>query len=252
MSNQEQFSYSLDDDDLDCHCNEDEEFTYDFIEGEKFIYDFNDSEVDFFAYAEENAGDGSENVALIPDFNRTYTLTLSNNNATPRKITIFGANQNITENNFGLPFNVTAEVGESSYRELLSETQTSPFIISGFRVTSSDISQLDQILQVKKKDGNGQIGIYSLQLQSYLSISQYQNVREVAPYNITFAGTTQISLSILPNSTLVFSFFVGKRVQEENALHNEPTIAVSTNSLPFLGKERLDLSEETIAALKNT
>lgn len=189
----------------------------------------------------------------IPDFDRTYTLTLTKTVAGAVPITIFGANQFLTAVNFGLPAVVTATVGESSYQEMLFESQTSPFVISGFRMTSSFAPQLDQVLTIRKRDGNGQNCSYPLQVGNYFSAFQFQPlIREVYPYNITMAGTTQISFNLLGSEADVttITFFVGKRVGFDNMLHNRPVREVSVQKLPFVAKQQLSLSPSTVQALK--
>jgi hypothetical protein len=197
--------------------------------------------------------DGSEAAAAttIPDFDRTYTLTLTNTVAVDTPVTIFGANQFLTAVNFGLPATVTAAVGESSYQEMLFETQNSPFIISGFRVTSANATQLDQVLTITKRDGNGQTCSYPLQVGNYFSAFQFQaGIREVYPYNITMAGTTRISFTLLASATVVLVFFVGKRLGIDNKLHGKPITEVSVHKLPFVARQQLTLAPNTIAALR--
>jgi hypothetical protein len=223
-----------------------DEFAY---EGGSDVFAFNASDDESRLYADGTAASAQQAVT-IPDFNRTYTLTLTNS-STDAPITIFGANQFINAVNFGLPVTVTATVGESSYQEMLSETQTAPFVISGFRVTSANPAQLEQVLQIRKRDGNGQIASYPLQIGTYFSAFQFQSgIREINPYNITFAGTTQIGLTLLASTTVVFTFFVGKRVEADNRLHSKPVIGVSTHKLPFVARQQLSLAPSAIAALK--
>lgn len=190
----------------------------------------------------------------IPDFDRTYTLTLTKTVAGAVPITIFGANQFLTAVNFGLPAVVTATVGESSYQEMLFESQSSPFVISGFRMTSSFAPQLDQVLTILKRTGNGQRASYPLQVGNYFSAFQFQPlIREVYPYNITMEGTTQISFNLLgtADDVTTITFFVGKRVGFGNTLHNRPIREVSVQKLPFVMKQQLSLSPSTVAALRS-
>lgn len=198
-----------------------------------------------------SANGGAEAAVTIPDFDRTYTITITNTIAVNTPITIFGANQFLTAVNFGLPATVTIAVGESTYQELLFETQTSPFTISGFRMTSDSNPQLDQVLQILKRDGNGQRCSYPLQIGNYFSAFQFQaGIREVYPYNITFAGTTQMSFTLLASATVVLTLFVGKRLDIDNKLHGKPITGISPYRVPFVGRQQLTLAPNTIAALK--
>jgi len=191
----------------------------------------------------------------IPDFDRTYTVTLTKAVGGAIPITIFGANQFLTAFNFGLPPTVTATVGESSYQEMLFETQSTPFVISGFRVTTTAGASagLDNVWLIRKRDGNGQNCSYPLQLGNYFSAFQFQPlIREVYPYNITVAGTTQMSMTIFGgvDDVTTITFFVGKRVGFDNLLHNRPVREVSVQKLPFVAKQQLSLSPSTVQALK--
>ena len=214
-------------------------------QGEDDIFYFSEDECGFSAEGEQQ-----QSAVVIPDFNRTYTITIQNKSKGDIPITLFGANEFSNAFNFGLPVFIDVTVLESSYQELLAETQTAPFIISGFRVTSLNPAQLEQVLQIRKRDGNGQIASYPLQIGTYFSAFQFQSgIREVNPYNITFAGTTQISFTILKAATLTITLFVGKRVEQDNSLHAKPLIGVSTHKLPFVARQQLTLSENTIKAL---
>lgn len=205
------------------------------------------------AWQADGGADNAPVAQTIPDFDRTYTLTLTKTVAGAVPITIFGANQFLTAVNFGLPAVVTATVGESSYQEMLFETQTAPFVISGFRITSSFAPQLDQVMTILKRTGNGQRCSYPLQIGNYFSAFQFQaGIREVYPYNITMEGTTQISFNLLGgvDDVTTITFFVGKRVGFGNTLHNRPVREVSVQKLPFVAKQQLSLSPSTVQALK--
>src|SRR3989344_5071640 len=67
------------------------------------------------------AAEGGEQAAVtIPDFNRTYSVTITNTVAAAAAVTIFGANQFANAVNFGSPATVTVAVGESTYQEMLA------------------------------------------------------------------------------------------------------------------------------------
>jgi hypothetical protein len=200
---------------------------------------------DYFA-AEGNAG----NVKIIPDFDRTYTVTIVNANAVLTNATIGGANQFLTVANFGNPAGITVTVGESSYLEFLQESQQMPFRQSGFRITSGNVAQLDQVLSVTKRTGNGQICTYPIQVANYFSAFQFQaGIRELYPYVIEWTGQTQILVPVLALTTVVFTLFVGKRLDVANSLRNSPEMEVSPHKLPFVQKQEVVLSAGAASAV---
>ena len=198
---------------------------------------------------------------VIPDFDRTYTITIINKNKSEKitdeagretdkgdtPITLFGFNQFWRHPRLGLPEGIDVSVGESSYDEMMIESATSPFIISGFRMSSANAQQLDQVLNIIQRTGNGQRASFPLQVGNYFSAFQFQAlIREVYPYNITFTGATQISFTMFAETTLVMMLFVGKRVNIGDELK---TKEISVHKLPFVARQHLSLSPATVLAL---
>lgn len=186
---------------------------------------------------------GQVPVKKIPDFDRTYTITVVNANGVTTNVTLFGANQFLIAVNFGNPAGITVTVGESSYVEMLQESQDSSFISSGMRLTSTNNAQLDQVMTVRKRTGNGQNCSYPIQVANYFSAFQFQaGIREIYPYHIQYAGTTSLSFPVLATTTVVLTLFVGKRIDTDNLLNNIPVREANKTALPFQNRQEVVLS----------
>lgn len=181
----------------------------------------------------------------IPDFDRCYTLVVQNANPFPVPITIFGAKQFLTAVNFGLPAGVTVNVLESSYQELLEETMYQPFIVGAVTIDSS-LPQLAQIMRATYRDTNGVIQQYVFKTSSYFSIFQYQDILEIYPLDLYVSDEYQSQFTILGNTTSTITFYVIKRVNVANALHNRAIIEKGSELYPFFKSEiELSLPKQT-------
>lgn len=197
----------------------------------------------------------------IPGFDKTYTISITNKSKKKPDIelgdkkdqrtyiTLFGANQFLLKPRFGLPDNIEVEVHESSYDELMFDTLTRPFIISGFRFTSTVNIQNDEVLRIEKRDGNGNRSSYPLNLTDYFSAFQFQPlIREVYPFNITFTGHTQISLPVHPESQTHITLFIKKQVSLEKSLDSIEPVSSKPS---FVSRQSLTLSPATINIWKS-
>lgn len=169
----------------------------------------------------------------IEDFDRCYTLVISNSNPFAVPLTIFGANQFLTAVNFGLPAGITVDVLESSYQELLQESITRPFVI-GAETIQSTIPQLTQLTTVRYRDSNGVIQQYVLRTASYFSIYQYQSDQlEVYPMDVIVTGEMQAMFNLRGDTTITITLYVRNRINLTNLLSNQPVREEGSDLYPL-------------------
>jgi len=200
-------------------------------------------------------GNGGAMAVAKPDFDRTLTITLKEEGVGDTPVTLFGGNDNLTATDFGFPPNVTVTVLESNYQTVLNTSMNAPFAINGFRVeVDSTIAtfknQLRQVLSIIKADVYGMDARYRLQMRNYFSPFQQQDdIINVAPYNITIAGTTSISFLLLEDNEITFTFFTKTQIQPDNALHGRPMTEIAVAPLPINAPANLALSPSSVDRL---
>ena len=206
-------------------------------------------------------GNGGGAMAVAkPDFDRTLTITLVEEGVGDTPVTLFGGNDNLTATDFGFPANVTVTVLESNYQTVLNTSMNAPFAINGFRVEVATANaagpittyknQLRQVLSIIKADVYGMDARYRLQMRNYFSPFQQQDdMINVAPYNITIAGTTAISFLLLENNEITFTFFTKTQIQPDNALHGRSMTEIALAPLPINTAANLALSPSSVDRL---
>lgn len=151
-------------------------------------------------------------------FDSTYTLTIANSTDEEKEVTIFGANANLTSKNFGLPDGVSILLAEASYLELLFESQTMPFSISGFRVSSNNSDQISNVITIQCRSAIGQRMVMPIQLANYLSPFQFQSNVVDVPERHIIDGQTSFSFNLFPKASLIMVFFVAAQVNLSRTL----------------------------------
>ena len=167
-----------------------------------------------------------------PVYDKIYTVSIKNTEKKnpddkeqkKTKVSLFGANELLLQPKFGIPDNieVTTISSYSTYTELMMESMTSPFVLEGFRISSDNNNQLEEVLVVNKRDASGSSATFPIDIISYLSAFQFQpNMIDVLPYKITVTGKTKISFDIHPDTTVRLTLFVKKQVNLESLLKSD-------------------------------
>lgn len=159
----------------------------------------------------------------IPDFDYTYTLQVNNPAAFSSPVALWGADQFL----FG-GFGIVVLGVEATYNEMLQESITKPFIVGGMIISTTNTTQFNNLLRVQYRNSNGVICSRFMHPNSYFSVDQFQNgFVEVYPIDLTITAETSIQFTILPLTNMTFTFFVKKRLNKANTLHDEPIIEKS-------------------------
>lgn len=228
-----------------------------------------DAEQNFFAINEDGgkniayhtadgSGEGSGDSAVAveqPDFQRTFTLQVVNSNAFTVSVELFNAQVNVLSPTFGMPAGVTLTSLESNPQTVYNSTMFAPLQIVGYRFEANPefanyASQLRQVQQVNKQDMYGVVGTYRVPVNSFISLMQQIDYAvDIKPYRIDITGQSSITLNVLANQTVTFTFYTGTQVNNGNALHGRPTLGQVVAPLPMSQSQPLTISENTLQRL---
>lgn len=183
-----------------------------------------------------------------------YQISVANTTGGTLTVVLFGLNQYLLSTNFGSAVGLTVTPSQSniSYLMLLQQSAAQPFETSLIRVQSTNAAQVTQILTVQSTDANGQTCTVPVITQSYFSANQFQSGIVDVPYSVTIDGNTNITSSVLANTTVIYTFFPAEKVNAARALRGRaesplkqyaaPSVPIITNqvpaSYPALGGDR--------------
>jgi hypothetical protein len=143
-----------------------------------------------------------------------YQVMIKNTTDKDLLCTLFGFGQNILTKNFGSDDGIEVIPSQSNvtYLELLCQSAFKPFETSLIIIQSKNINQISKIITITSKDANGQLCQIPLITQSYLDPKELLKVetetKEVEiPYGVTIDCNTNLQLSVLANTELVFTMF---------------------------------------------
>lgn len=151
---------------------------------------------------------------------KPYLLTVTNSTGSNLTAVLFGLNKYLQTSNFGSTAGVTVTPSSTNltYLEVLMQSGQQPFETSLIRVSSTNASQVTQTLDVTFKDATGQVLSDPVYADPYVSAYQYQNTRADIPYSLKIDGNTFITVTILANTTVNFTFFPAEKVNVAKGL----------------------------------
>ena|SRR3990167_957163 len=200
---------------------------------------------DSASYSEFPDGETIPLYKRIRDFDRTYTIRVSNGIAVST-IQLFGAKQFLFA-----PAGFVVTVLESTYQELLQESLINPFTIGGATMSTSALN-IQNIAFVINRDPNGKQTQMAFHPSSYFSVNQYPaNYVEIFPIDLQIDGDTILQFTMQPNTNLDLTLFVKKRIHLDNMLHDEPVMEKGSEQWlddMFKG-EQVSLAPSTVSAL---
>ncbi len=149
-----------------------------------------------------------------------YQVNCVNTTGGALTIVLFGKNQYLLTANFGSSVGTTVTPSQSNvtYLELLQQSADQPFETSLIRIQSANTSQITQILTITSKDANGQLAQIPVITQSYFSANQFQSGILDVPYPVKIDGNTNVSFSILANTSVTLTFFPAEKINTARTL----------------------------------
>lgn len=138
---------------------------------------------------------------------KPYVITIENTFPTTQTAVVFGGNDNVDALKQGNPagIDVTTVNSSTSYLRLLRQSMTKPFTIGSWRLTSSNTSQLAQIITVQYVDANGksQTDFIEMLKDSYQNLDTQLDIY----YSIEITGDTILNIPILGLSSLTIYMY---------------------------------------------
>lgn len=165
-----------------------------------------------------------------------YSISITNIaiDFVPTPVIVLGANQTKTLANFGNPPFITINVLESSYLELLQETQFNPFLIEKVRIQITSpiflAQQTSEIMRYNCRSANGVNFSYPIQFGNYVSAFQFQNniMEWTPPESIYIDGQSFFTLNVWGLfTTVLVTLFLKKQLQPDDSLYGKPMIEES-------------------------
>lgn len=203
---------------------------YDDFLGDDF--DLFEGEDDLMDYSE--AQGGGVNMLKTP---APYQLLVQNTTAGSLNLVMFGYNQFLLSPNFGSSVGLVVAPAQSnvSYLQLLTQSSSQPFETSLIRIQSSNTNQVTQIIAVTVTDANGQSATLPIITQSYFSSYQFQSGILDVPYSVKIDANTNLTSTILGNTTVTFTFFPAEKVNVAKGLQGQGAVQVYGNPQVNLG-----------------
>lgn len=163
-------------------------------------------------------------IGRIDPNDRTYTVKVINNGSDPAEAIVFGGNESASQ-----PRGVTVSVSESSHNEVREESKSNPFKILGMKMSVSDPLQFDNVLRIVHRRPSG---FYQEQKYQPRNASSPQNFNgtliDDEHFEMDVTGHDSLRLSILPGTTVVFTFTIRARANMGNLLRGMNVAELST------------------------
>lgn len=169
-----------------------------------------EEDANFMATA--GAGTSQEPYIVIAT-NASTTLT--------RTAVIFGQFKYGNVGRFGSDVDVTVSLGvpTATYSQLLSQSAVEPFEIVLTRVVCTDANQLQTSLSLNASDPSGETKTRSITVGSYESPDQYSTTKIDVKQNYRIDGTTWLTYSMLPSTSVTFYFYVAAKINVASTLN---------------------------------
>lgn len=142
-----------------------------------------------------------------------YEFEITNENKeSHKKVTLFGMNYHLLTPNFGSYNDVFVKSFHPniSYLEYLQQSASQPFVIDFIKMESKNTRQLEQIIDYKTRDANGQELKIPIILQSYRGCDdESQNKLTVCDTKV-IDGNSEFSFYMLPDTKLKMRIYAKK------------------------------------------
>jgi len=180
--------------------------SYDEEYDEEYDEDYDD---DYDAYDDEY----DVPTGKLSTSDKTLSIVVTNSNAVPTLVPIFGAFKNLSSPNFNVPAGVTVVAPDSSYAQVLNETASAPMAVRGIKMTVSNVSQFAYSLNFVKKESSGYEERDPLQPSRYTTAAQFNpNIAEMPGVKFPIDGKVELQLTVDAGVTVTFIFYIASKV----------------------------------------
>ncbi len=217
--------------------DDDEDYEDEFYDEEE-EEDYEDEFDEYIPYEDDIEYDTyrTSSVGRIDPNDRTITVVVNNSTDTPKEAIIFGGNEEPAQAD-----GVTVTVEESSHKEVQEESKSNPFKISGLKLSVNNELQLDAVLKITRKTATGSNTTRVFQPRTASSPQNFSSKMIDAPtFECDVTGSDSIRLTIMPNTTAVFTFTIKARANMGNILKGGSVAEVSQTPRPT-GLPQIDL-----------
>ncbi len=168
----------------------------------------------------------------IKSYERTLVLTVQNTDtANDIDAVLFGGFAQVAQTT-GIV--ITAKGGQS-HAELRRISESSPFLIKGWKLKTTDTSGLQwaEEITVQTKGLTGTINSAPYYPSNYESPTNYDdNIIDDPQFACIVDGNTSFTVSVLANTTLTFIMTIKSKVEVANPLMQKPSIETATAPRP--------------------
>jgi hypothetical protein len=184
-------------------------------------------------YDEYDEYDGM-NPSSLDVSEKVLTITVTNSNAAASKAKVFGSFKNSGLPNFGSDTGVLVVCNESSYAQVLRETESNPMQIKGIKMFVNSAAQFANTLTFAKQESTGSINSQPLQPSNYISAVQLNaTIAEMKGISFPIDGKTELAFDINAGEKVTFVFSVKAKVDISKASQGKSVVAVSrTKRMP--------------------
>lgn len=183
--------------------------------------------------AEVAAQKGNQQVALpeISSNDRFLTMEITNNSGTETKTAnIFGAFRHIGESNLGNDPDITINITESSYRTVINESQSNPFVVSQLRMKVNDAGQINRGMRINEETPSGKVITTPIQIANRINPTyENQNIVDLNGIQWQIDGRTWIEYEMLPGQSVTLIFTIQTRGNIANILTGKPVLEAATS-----------------------
>lgn len=147
--------------------------------------------------------------------------------AAPLEAKIFGFNKNSSLANFGSAegIRITTGISNTTYAQLLAQSQNEPFEVVKMRISTTNVSQLENSILLSVSNSNGDLQQEQIDVSSYLSPNQNQdNLRDI-DRTFDVDGNTELSYVIEADTTVTISFYIVAKINMTRTLRGRNAIA---------------------------
>ena len=131
---------------------------------------------------------------------------------------MFGHNKRLFSENFGSDKGIKVETFiNSSYLQLLNQSNSEPFSCEYIRIHSSELD-LSTVIELESSNANGQSCLIPIKLKDYFSPMQFQsNIIDVNT-PIIIDGNTEIRFKLKKKTNITLTLFPSERVSLSRVL----------------------------------